>query len=444
MMINHEEEFNIRPYIKAIFKFWWFILIFAGVMAVSAAFFSRYQPARYSSIATILVLRSRPALTLAEQFPTVNEPVDARSRMDAIISIANSDSLALKVLNELSSELPGERNDIDSIKNLVDISSNGDLLIIEATANTPNLAAKIANAWASQAVEQVNLAYSGNQPLPEFNRQLERAFDDYQTAQRNLEDFLEDNQISFLENRVLEAQTYLTEATNSRVARMTYYETRLRTMETLKVEANALMSQILSGNSSAAGDFGDALATLLARASALGVTTTLTIDLQMNEVNSLLDSSRNYAADLEALIEKLDQEKSAASDALAQITAELVSELGYENSLEISEKLAEYQARLEEQTARSLELTSRRDVAWQAYQALIQKKTEIENASRTYSQVVLASEAVPPQRMNASSMFRNTAVAGFLGLVISSLIIIGRHWWQMGTSGRGNEPQTNE
>jgi uncharacterized protein involved in exopolysaccharide biosynthesis len=443
-MMNYQEEIDLRPYLRAIFKFWWFILMFIGVMAVSAGFFSRYQPDQYSSRATILVVRSRPALTLAEQFPTVSEPVDARSRMDAISSIADSDSLALMVLNELSSEFPEERRSLETIKNLVDISSNGDLLIIEARANTPDLAAKIANTWAAHAVEQVNLAYSGDQPLPEYNKQLERALEEYQIAQRNLQDFLKENQISFLENRVLEAQTYLSEATNSRTARIIYYETRIRTMETLKVEANALMSQILSGNSSAAGDFGDALATLIARASALGVTTTLTIDLQMNEVNSLLDSSRNYAADLEALIEKLDKEKSTATDILDQLTAELVSEQGYENSHAISEKLAEYQARLEEQTARSLELTSKRDVAWQAYQALVQKKTEIENASQTYSQVVLASQAIPPQKANASSTIRNTIVAGLLGLVISSLILIGRQWWQMGASDKVNEPDTKE
>jgi uncharacterized protein involved in exopolysaccharide biosynthesis len=56
----------------------------------------------------------------------------------------------------------------------------------------------------------------------------------------------------------------------------------------------------------------------------------------------------------------------------------------------------------------------------------------------------LASQAIPPQKANASSTIRNTIVAGFLGLVISSLILIGRQWWQMGASDKVNEPDTKE
>jgi hypothetical protein len=107
-------------------------------------------------------------------------------------------------------------------------------------------------------------------------------------------------------------------------------------METLLVEAEALRNQLEAGNRSTAGSLGDALAVLMARASALGIDlnqasieptldepgmrepvegdtspklnslidlgTGVNLNIQISETDALQDTSQNYVADMEALI----------------------------------------------------------------------------------------------------------------------------------------------
>lgn len=433
-MTVYEQDIDLRLYISEILKHWWLVVIFAGALVGSVILFTIFQPSRYSASAAILVARIRPALELAEQFPNVNEPVDARSRLDSMVTIAKSDAVAVDVLTELKNRGFWNGDNIRTLKNRLNITGSGDLILIEATARDPQLAEAIANVWAEITVRRINLAYSGENPLTEYNQQIARAQEEYQIAQTNLEAFLQDNQIALLESQIRETETILKNFADARSEQVEFYETRRQEMESLRVQAEALLEQLRSSSRSQAGGLGDALATLIARTSALGLTTTLTFDLQVNELSALQDTALNYAADLETLISQLEREEALTTEKLDALTQEIVGEEGYDRMASVAEKLQEYQSQLEQQQAEERELTGKRDVAWQAYQALLQKETEIKNAAQTYSQVTIASEAIAPGQPVSKGLVRNTSVAGVLGVTIAVLVVIARKWWSTNLS----------
>ncbi len=163
------------------------------------------------------------------------------------------------------------------------VESKGDALLVSATANTPELATEIANTWANEAALVVNQAYQGEQPLADIQAQREAAQKQYQDAQGNLKSFIQNSQIDALSKKIEESQAVFNKIADDRAWQISYYDDRIKNMEALIVQAEALKRQLQRGNRSGAGDFGDALAVLDARASSLGINQSkMTMDLQFN------------------------------------------------------------------------------------------------------------------------------------------------------------------
>ena len=87
-------------------------------------------------------------------------------------------------------------------------------------------------------------------------------------------------------------------------------------------------------------------------------------------------------------------------------------------------------AQQENLTALERELTSDRNLAWDTYQTLLQKETEIKTTAQTNAVVTFASPAIPPEEPEARQTLMKTAMAGILGGMIGILWVVIRMWWQ--------------
>ena len=185
------------------------------------------------------------------------------------------------------------------------------------------------------------------------------------------------------------------------------------------------------------------MAVLLAHAGSFGIsrdsgdttgnippkTTDLSIDLQLTDLNSLIAGKTSYERDLEQLIQQAEAEKSKAQETIQVILQEIVSNQQDRAITDVSTRLQLLQSQLTNLQATERELTSQRDLSWQAYQALAEKVTEIRNAAPAITQVNLASSAIPPEKPSSRGTVRNTLVAIILGFGIAMLFILGTHWW---------------
>ena len=105
-MTIYEDEIDLRPYINAIIKDWWKIGLLAISLAILVFVFTFLQAPSYQATATILLPRSQLQLSLADQFPTVVDAGDSRSRMDAYLTIAQSDAIAQQTYQTFKDVLP--------------------------------------------------------------------------------------------------------------------------------------------------------------------------------------------------------------------------------------------------------------------------------------------------------------------------------------------------
>ena len=171
-MSVYDDEIDLRPYINAIRKKWWLIILITVLGGAAALVAGLIQVRNYQASADILLTRTRTSLELANQFPTINEPIDTRSRMDAMLAIAGSDALVVQTLEDVHEQYPDNGILREELDNSVDITSSGDTININATHPDPVYAAAIANAWAANAVSAINYAYSGEQLPAEIQLNL--------------------------------------------------------------------------------------------------------------------------------------------------------------------------------------------------------------------------------------------------------------------------------
>jgi capsular polysaccharide biosynthesis protein len=457
-MSVYEDEIDLRPYILSLLRNWWQVALLAILVAAAAFGFSRMQPLQYESTASILLTRTRAELTLAQQFPTITEPIDTRSRMDALIAIINSDGLALATHMELNSQLPQGSRDIQVLKDQVSVSSNGDVITITAKSDDPQLAADIANTWARQAVAAINQAYSSEQPLSEIQSQLVTAQDQYEISQENLASFIQDNRIALLTQRLDETQRLFSQLGEERAGQISFLAQRKQAMRELEIRAEALNEQLQSDSQSSAAELGDALAVMKLRANALLVTfppTTgefpvlqtdpdrgMTFNIQIDEFSSFLETPQDYISDLETIIRIAQSEQVRIQAEIDLLSQQVLEGSGFETLESIDAHMRELETQLEREIARQLELTSKRDLAWQAYQAISQKETEIRNAPQSVNQVNLVSQAITPQNPISRGTARNTLIGGLLGMFLGMLGVISVHWWRTSNHDFRSERET--
>jgi len=435
-MTIFEDEIDLRPYVLALLHRWWVVVLLGVIAAAAGMGFSQSQNKTYTASATILVTRTSATLSLAEQFPTVKEPVDTNSRMVAFLSIAQNDSIVIKVYDQVK-DLPSSpvHNPAD-LKKMVTVSNQGDAILITATTHSPQMAADIANSWAKETVASINSAYASNEPLAVMQTEKDAAQQEYLTTQANLEAFIKDNQIDLLNARIMESKTLFNSYANDRLWQISYWNQRKYDMETLIIETEALQKQLQSGVSSTAGSLGDALAVLMTRFRSLSNTQNqagdtgqagIELNLQINDVKILNDSVGNAQVDIEALLKRAIDEKATAEAKLESLRSEGPDQKIIE---EIATKTRALETELESQKARSNELYAERDLALKAYQTLSEKVTEIETAPQTSYEVNLAEPGVPSLISNPRNTLRNTLVGGVLGLVVSIIAVITLEWWK--------------
>lgn len=462
-MTVDDDTIDLRPYLLTIWKYKWWIILLAVLLSAIVTIYTQTQPSLYRSKATLLLTRSRPVLSLAQQFPTVSEPVDSRSRIDAMLTIAESDALIQQTIDALGEKLPEKNRSIDELKNLLSIENKGDSIIVSASAEDPILAAEITNAWANRIVETINTAYSSEQPLIEIQQQLSMAKSDYETAQAELEAFIAQSPLKSLEQKYNELLTMFNLLGSDKAVQMEQLIRRKQTMQELSFQSEALIKQLESGARSTAAAQGDALAVVLARMRALGIQRTptsanqslpssqtslsqqpeiffpnntqpvdLVLNLQIDATNSSDNRASDYVADIEALNRLLQDEITRTEDAIQSLTKEIAAgDISADDSMEnIAARLQELATQIEQVKSKEKELTDNRDLMQRAYQVLIQKETEIKNAALTSNQINLASPAIPPLTPESSGLFQKAAIAGMLGIMLGIIWAIFREWWK--------------
>jgi hypothetical protein len=222
----------------------------------------------------------------------------------------------------------------------------------------------------------------------------------------------------------------------------------MQKMDQVINQAEAIKQQLKSNNTSTIINLGNALAVLRLQTDAFrdlqfekdlkteqssapsssSSPNEIVYDIQITELINNLEAGQTYQLELERIVENARDEKKKAEANLL----ELAQQSSLPNDAEIytaaSAHLRTLQAQSEKEKSLMNDLTSQRDLAWQAYQALAQKETEVRNNLTTSSSVVLASSAISPLKPTSRGVVRNTAIAGALGFILGIVWVFSIRW----------------
>ena len=394
-------ELNLAHYLELLRRRW-FLPVLLGIAFAAAMFwYTAAQPARYAARADIAVVRSGTLVNFDPRLRTVSDTdpnalgLEQVTRRRSLEAIGESFALAAQVFTELGTNLPAEADSAEALAKMVNVDVDGDLIRITTMADSPELAARIANAYANAYVARVNEVFSESPVSPgAFQTQAEQAKQDYQTKQAALEQFIAIDR----EDDLARQRDLILRQLNAQL------EVQAKLIE---LEADVLSLRTLVANGQGAAAIGEELARLILQANLYNNTGDL--PLQLNLTLSALDTTTTRAQQLAQL------------DALLQEVRARRAAYGGEASRSLHAQLNPLQVELEQIAARKRELQSARSTAWEVYQLLVSKVNETNLASATQSQTVrVANPAVAPNLPVQGRQLLNTLLAGMVGVVLGA------------------------
>jgi uncharacterized protein involved in exopolysaccharide biosynthesis len=459
----YEEEIDLRPYIQALIEKWYWIVGVAVVAAVIAFGVTSLVPPSFETETAVAIVRSRTDITFDPRIVTEDEAFarDQNARRAALVALVTSTDVIEAVLAEVGDQLSPEQQRVTALRNMVNASSDGDLIRIQVRHGQPELAAALANSWGRHYERHVNQLFGGGrgEGLAMIAVQVQEARTRYEAAQTDLETFTRTNRLVALTSEVESLEQVLADyyglraslqANPAQLSRsvLGHHYADLQRIESWLLAAQALRQQVAADGNSAGAAAGNRVSYLSLHSqiySSMPLSMTVPVEIQVvlaeetavtpNDIDNLLGVLAQRRQETLAEIERV------SGDLLPGSGPVVVGEGEEERPLQevitiLTEQIAALQAELVADRSRQQELQESRELAWETYQTLIRKQAETEIAAQTVgSEVRVASRAAVPERPAASGRMVTIVMAATLGLLTSMLVLFTRVWWHRPATG---------
>lgn len=323
---------------------------------------------------------------------------------------------------EVREALPPEAAELAEFKQMVEADASNDPSVLElkASAGTPELASRIANAWGQHCVTYVNILYQRkSDDMVFFATQLGEARIQLEAAEQSLIDFQGRNQSAVLRARLDARKSLL----NSYLGSQNSPTMILRNVRALRTQLEALPPDSASG-------LGVDLAALGLQIRSLNAGSGVPIQIQLTEGASL---SNKTAAEQARYLGELQ-------NTIAELLAELVAEID-----PLPDEILELQGEIEELNVEASRLATSRDLARETYLSISRKLAETEILSQSAEgNARLASLAATPMEPAGPRKMLNIAVAGALGAMLGVFLVFLRAWWSPAPDAKPEGEQTSK
>ncbi len=178
-----EDASDWREYWLTIVKRWWLIVGLALVAAAAAVGFARLRHPKYRATVTLIVPKPQYVWMFDGAIRKFVDPHQGKRK--EIIPLATSDP----ILEQLSAKLGGSPSAAQLRKMVKAEEGSGDLLLLRATADDPQAAARIANAWAGVVVPLATQIYSDQGRRGDFVKAQKAALERLKAAEKALLDY---------------------------------------------------------------------------------------------------------------------------------------------------------------------------------------------------------------------------------------------------------------
>ena len=404
-----DDEIDLRELAMTLWQGKWIILLVSVGLAAVAGLVSLRLPKQYQAEASLLLTSPKIQIKAQDGIDFIAGKADVETAR----ALAQSTEVfqALASDEDIQAAWQGEEPpltwEILADKAKVEDAGKQSLRLVFRDTD-PQRAALVVNRWAEKASQRINTQYGFRVVLEQIASKVKEAHQDYQEAEAAYVEATAHDR-----RAVLEAQLKQTETDFKCVLTRQSDIHRLQT--DLQVFADYLKS-LPADETLTPGD-AMALATLQQRALATKVCMADTPSLQ----------AQWQTADLTTVTVA----KAAAFAENAQtVLQEQLSDLTTRKTA-IEEQMMRLQTELEKEQTRFQEIMQQRDVAQKAYQSLIEAQSRGRALVMEGNDVaMIASRAVPPRTPSSPRVLMNTALAGVVGMMFSSLAVLVRAWWR--------------
>jgi uncharacterized protein involved in exopolysaccharide biosynthesis len=395
-----EEEIDLRPYVEAIIRHWYWIVGAALIGAIIGFVVSSFLPPTYEATALVAVIGARERLQFDARFQETTENQPLR----AFPQLAESDQVLQRLLVE---NLIEDVETVAAIRGAVTAEVGDDLSIVQLTARStePALAADLANAWAAVFVEWANQIYGeqGGDQVRFFESQRDEALVALTAIEDALINYQGINQTQVISNT-------LVAYTDTQAG---YLEAQ-RELLFLTQDVEQLRDRLAEQPDTNSITLADQLTSLSLQLQTYGANTTLPLLFQLNQELVLTGDSRaEQLVLLDSLLAALSLQANHLENELVAIEPRI---LALQQQVQLAE--TEYHRLLRDRT-----------VAEETYTALARKVNEERIAAQdTTTGVRLASEAAVPQTPASPNKIFNAILLAGLGAFIGLSLVVFVQW----------------
>lgn len=401
-----DEILDVRLYVELLFRHWKWIAV-GGILAALVAFtVSQLMPDTYEATAFVLATEEQQLL----QFDPRIQSESGQQPLKAFPELAMTDDLVQQVLTAVEPALE-EPVTVQAFKRRLTAVAGADPSIIRLTAKaeSPELAAQIANTWAKAFVDWGNSIYGSgnNSQLTFFETQLAEAQADLDNAEATLVAF-----------RARDRRSVIGSKLNALQDLQKQYLSEQNELQLLSEDIRRLHTQ-LTNQTTSSTTVADQLTALFFQLKVFNVSASaaavVPIQLNVDSATQLTTSSRSeQVAFLDDLLVSVNDRKDAIADALAALEPEILALQGEWQQLQ----------------AEANQLNRNLTVAEETYTTLARKVDEERiSAEGRANNLRLASNAAVPDRPT-NSTFTTVILAGIVGVMVSVGAIFVAEWWQ--------------
>ena len=467
------EDIALRNYVLVLVA-WWREIVLGAVLVTAiglgAVLALNVVSPKYETTADVAIIHSDSAVSIDQTFRAVSEQTkktrsrDLSSQRAALIGLVHHGGVAVKVLEQLSGLLEDDRYSVADLLRSVEAElvtlgvasreNQSDLIRITVSANSPEKVAAIADAWAIEYVDAVNLLY---QLIPQnlidsVQNKLDEAKVTYEDSQKRLEAFIVKNPIGQLERKIaslveeiaslhelskLGSYSLTHRKLQTKFNLMSDYYNMQRRLTKLLGDVQSLRFEIGKGDE--AGSVSNGIAIQLVKIQAYAMTNSLPEGIRIHidkihpihtdAVKQRIEIDRLSEA-LEVRIEKINKDIQRLSDTI--VNKDISTHLFGDDNESLNEVQKFINVReneinmIQEQKEMASSILDRfvqeRNLAKSILNALQNEVVELQLSSvAASSKVRLVSPAVMPEDSAWPSPIITAAIGGILGLLIMSL-----------------------
>jgi uncharacterized protein involved in exopolysaccharide biosynthesis len=425
-------EIDLRKIIRDLLAHWVWIVGITFLVGAAAFLASYLQPRNYTANALIAITAPRYLPNFDPQYQTVSikPPTNA-----AIMQLATSDEIVQRLYKLWQSPAKANTTPEQFRTQYLQTANGSDpsIVVLKVTADTPEQAATLANAWAQDTYSRANQLFSGidGAQVDDFKAQVDAAETSMAATQTALADFESRDQTAILNNQL-----------SSLLAQQADSLRKQRLIDNAVSDANGLVAQLdgqtdgstvpnalqtnfmvlqlrIYNDPSLVSSTTNSNANSMAGATALqiqlpnqsaGIPITLPDQTSIQTITKAVFSSR-----VQAWVNTLKAQSADLQTSLSTLTSQITA----------------LQKQIQDQTSEKDRLTMNYKNSQDVYSTMVLKYQEVQITNNDlYGNTQIASLASAPSKPDSHNTIRNTAIGLFVGGLLSVILVLVVEWWR--------------